>query len=187
MAFAASAGGLTALTRVLAALPSDFPAAVLVVQHLARRQPSVMAQILRRSILLPVRDARGGDRLTAGQVLLAPPDRHLMVGADEDLALSDALPVHFVRPSADLLFSSLAEFLGDRTIAVVLTGSGCDGADGVVSVKRCGGRVIVQDEATSEFFGMPRSAMATGSADRVLPLDEIAPALIAMVGAGGVA
>jgi two-component system chemotaxis response regulator CheB len=184
VALAASSGGLAALTRVLSALPADFPAAVLVVQHLVKDHPSLLAEILRCRILLPVEDARGGERLTAGRVFLAPPDHHLIVGPDGVLSLTQAPPVHFVRPSADVLFASIADSVGPGGIAVVLTGTGCDGADGVIAVKSHGGLVIVQDEATSAAFGMPGAAFATGSADRVLPLAEIAPALVALVGSG---
>jgi two-component system chemotaxis response regulator CheB len=181
VALAASAGGIEALRRVLAALPAAFPAAVVIVQHMAPRQPSVMAAILGRHSTLPVAEAREGTRLTAGKIYVAPPDRHLLVGPEGILGLSDASPVHFVRPAADLLFTSLAESRGADAIAVVLTGSGFDGADGVVAIKRHGGTVIVQDQATSDFTGMPAAAFATGCADCVLPLEEIAPALIAML------
>ena len=182
MALAASAGGIQALSHVLASLPPNFPAAVVVVQHLAPQNPHVMAAILRRRSVLPVAEARAGDRLTAGQVFVAPPGHHLLVGPEGVLALSDAQPVHHVRPAADPLFMSLAESQGAHAIAVVLTGSGFDGADGVAAVKRHGGTVLVQDRETSEVFGMPAAAAATGCADRVLPIDEIAPALVELLG-----
>ncbi|HYG62157.1 MAG TPA: chemotaxis protein CheB [Thermoanaerobaculia bacterium] len=182
VALAASAGGIQALSHVLAALPPGFPAAVVVLQHLSEQSPHVMADIFARRSVLPVAEARAGDVLTPGRVFVAPPGRHLLVEPEGILALSDALPVHFVRPAADLLFASLAESLGTRAIAVVLSGSGLDGADGVKVIKGHGGRVLVQDRATSEVFGMPRAAADTGCADRVLPLQEIAPVLIDLVG-----
>jgi two-component system chemotaxis response regulator CheB len=181
VALAASAGGIGALRQILAALPAAFPAAVVIVQHMAPHQPSVMANILGRHSILPVAEAREGTQLTPGKIYVAPPNRHLLVGPQGILALSDASRVHFVRPAADLLFTSLAESRGAGAIAVVLTGSGFDGADGVVAIKRHGGTVIVQDKATSEFSGMPMAALATGCADRVLPLEEIAPALIELL------
>jgi two-component system chemotaxis response regulator CheB len=141
-----------------------------------------VANIFARSSVLPVAEARAGDVLMAGRVFVAPPGHHLLVGPEGVLALSDAVPVHFVRPAADVLFSSLAESLGTQAIAVVLTGSGLDGADGVRVIKGHGGTVLVQDRATSEVFGMPLAAAATGCADRVLPLQEIAPALIELLG-----
>jgi two-component system, chemotaxis family, protein-glutamate methylesterase/glutaminase len=180
-ALAASAGGLTALSRVLSALPSDFPAAVVVVQHLDPRHRSLMADILSRRTSLRVKQAEEGDLLTPATVYIAPPNRHLLVNPDGTLSLSQSELVHFVRPSADLLFESVAASHKDRAIAVVLTGTGSDGAMGVQAIKKMGGTVIVQDEKTSQFFGMPAAAIQTGNADFILPLDEIASALVTLV------
>jgi two-component system, chemotaxis family, protein-glutamate methylesterase/glutaminase len=180
-ALAASAGGLTALSRVLSALPSDFPAAVVVVQHLDPRHRSLMADILSRRTPLRVKQAEEGDLLTPATVYIAPPNRHLLVNPDGTLSLSQSELVHFVRPSADLLFESVAASHKDRAIAVVLTGTGSDGAMGVQAIKKMGGTVIVQDEKTSQFFGMPAAAIQTGNADFILPLDEIASALVTLV------
>jgi two-component system, chemotaxis family, protein-glutamate methylesterase/glutaminase len=176
VALAASAGGLNALTHVLAALPAGFPAALVVVQHLDRRHRSLMADILNRRTALPVKQALEGERLEPGVAYIAPPDRHLLVNSDRTLSLTQTELVHFVRPSADLLFESTAASFRDRAIAVVLSGSGRDGAMGVTAIKKMGGTVIVQD-ADAEFSGMPEAARATGVADFVLSLDEIAPAL----------
>jgi len=181
VALAASAGGLTALSRVLSALPSDFPAAVAVVQHLDPRHRSLMADILSRRTSLRVKQAEEGDVLTPAMVHIAPPNRHLLVNPDGTLSLSQSELVHFVRPSADLLFESVAASHKDRAIAVVLTGTGSDGAMGVQAIKKMGGTVIVQDEKTSQFFGMPAAAIQTGNADFILPLDEIASALVTLV------
>jgi two-component system chemotaxis response regulator CheB len=180
-ALAASAGGLTALSRVLSALPSDFPAAVVVVQHLDPRHRSLMADILSRRTSLRVKQAEEGDLLTPATVYIAPPNRHLLVNPDGTLSLSQSELVHFVRPSADLLFESVAASHKDRAIAVVLTGTGTDGAMGVQAIKKMGGTVIVQDEKTSQFFGMPAAAIQTGNADFILPLDEIASTLVTLV------
>ena len=177
VALAASAGGLNALTHVLAALPADFPAALVVVQHLDRRHRSLMADILSRRTQVPVREATEGARLRPGIAYIAPPDRHLLVNPDRTVSLTQSELVHFVRPSADLLFESTAASFRDRAIAVVLSGSGQDGAMGVRAIKKTGGTVIVQEAANAEFRGMPEAALATGLADFVLPLDDIAPAL----------
>src|SRR5438477_12924994 len=177
VALAASAGGLNALTHVLAALPADFPAAVVVVQHLDPRHRSLMADILSRRTALPVKEAAEGDELRAGRAYVAPPNRHLLVNPDRTLSLTQTQLVHFVRPSADLLFESTAASFKERAIAVVLSGSGSDGAMGVKAIKKMGGTVIVQDASNAEFAGMPQAAAATGLADFVLALDEIAPAL----------
>ena len=184
VAIAASAGGLAALTHVLSSLPADFAAPIVVLQHLTPDHRSFMAEILSRSVSLAVEPARHGERITAGRIYVAPPGRHLLVGADGVLALSDTERVQFVRPAADVLFHSLAESLGPRAVAVVLTGTGKDGADGVREIHRRGGTVIVQDEASSQFFGMPDASIKTGMVDRVLPLDEIAPALVALTRGG---
>jgi two-component system chemotaxis response regulator CheB len=184
VALASSAGGLNALSRILSALPADFPAAIVVVQHLAPRHRSLMADILSRRTEMPVKEAREGDRLRPGTVVIAPPDRHLLVNTDGTVSLSQAELVHFVRPSADLLFESVAASFRERTIAVVLTGMGSDGTTGLLAVKKVGGTVIAQDEASSEFFGMPHAAIHTGKVDFVLPLSEIPQALLKLVRQG---
>jgi two-component system, chemotaxis family, protein-glutamate methylesterase/glutaminase len=177
VALAASAGGLNALTHVLAALPADFPAALVVVQHLDRRRQSLMAEILGRRTALSVKEAAEGDALRAGCAFMAPPDRHLLVNPDHTLSLTQTELVHFVRPSADLLFESVAATFRERAIAVVLSGTGQDGSMGVRAIKKMGGVVIVQDAKDADFGGMPAAAQATGLVDFVLTLDEIAPAL----------
>ena len=177
VALAASAGGLNALTHVLAALPADFPVALVVVQHLDPRHRSLMADILSRRTALPVMQAGEGEVLRAGCAYVAPPNRHLLVNPDRTISLTQTELVHFVRPSADLLFESTAASFKERAIAVVLSGSGHDGAMGVTAIKKMGGTVIVQDARSAEFAGMPEAAAATGVADFVLALDEIAPAL----------
>ena len=184
VAIASSAGGLAALTSTLSALPADFPAAVLVVQHLDPRHRSLMAEILSRRTALAVVQAVGGEPIEAGTVYVAPPDHHLLANANRTLELAQTELVHFVRPSADLLFESVAAAYRERSIAVVLTGSGSDGAMGVEAVKKMGGTVLAQDESTSEFFSMPSAAIATGKVDFVLPLEEMAPALLSLVVGG---
>jgi two-component system chemotaxis response regulator CheB len=186
VALAASAGGLTALSQVLSGIPGDFRAAIVVVQHLDPRHRSLMADILSRRTALHVRQAAEGDRMSPGTVFIAPPDRHLLVNPDSTLSLSQSELVHFVRPSADLLFESVAASYRDRAIAVVLTGSGSDGSMGVRGIKKMGGTVIVQDGKTAEFSGMPEAATHTGAADFILPLEEIASALVTLVMKGGV-
>ena len=183
VALAASAGGLNALTHVLSALPADFPAALVVVQHLDRRHRSLMAEILAKRTQLHVKQAADNDRLAHGTAFIAPPNRHLLVNADGSLSLTQTELVHFVRPSADLLFESTAAAFGERAIAVVLSGTGSDGAMGVRAIKERGGTVIVQDDA-SEFGGMPQAARQAVAPDFVLPLDDIAPALRTLLAAG---
>ena len=181
VAMAASAGGLTAFSLLLSGLPADFPAAIALVQHLDPRHRSLMADILSRRTDLPVREAAEGDHLAPGQVVIAPPNRHLLVNRDGSLYLSQSELVHFVRPSADLLFESVAASYRTRAIAVVLTGTGSDGSMGVQAIRKMGGTIIAQDEASSEFTGMPSAAVQTGAVDFVLPLSEIASALVSLV------
>jgi len=181
VALAASAGGLAALSQLFAALPADFPAALVVVQHLDPRHRSLMADILRRRTRLQVKQAEEGDHLHSATIHIAPPNRHLLVNSDGSLSLSQTELVHFVRPSADMLFESVAASYKDHAIAVVLTGTGSDGVMGVQAIKKMGGTVIAQDARTSEFFGMPGAAIQTGNVDFILPLDEIAAVLVTLV------
>jgi two-component system, chemotaxis family, protein-glutamate methylesterase/glutaminase len=181
VAIVASAGGLSALIKILAELPQDFPAAIALVQHLDPRHRSLMADILGRRSGLRAKQAEDGEKLDPGTIYLAPPDFHLLVDPDGTLSLSQSALVHFVRPSGDLLFESLAASYMDRVIAIVLTGTGSDGSMGVRAVKQMGGTVIVQDPETAEFPGMPQAAIREGVADFVLSLDEIAPALCRLV------
>lgn len=181
VAIAASAGGLKALETILTAIDAGFPAPILVVQHLSRSRASLMAQILRRSTALTVTQAEDGERILPGCVYIAPPDHHLLVKSDRTLSLTDTELVHFVRPSADILFESVATGFGARAIAVVVTGTGFDGAAGVQAVKRAGGVVVVQDQHSSEFFGMPGAAIDTGDADYIVPLSQIGSVLTSLL------
>jgi two-component system, chemotaxis family, protein-glutamate methylesterase/glutaminase len=181
VAFAASAGGVFALTEILGKLPARFPAIVVVVQHLDPRHRSLMPQIVGRRSNLPVFQSIDGMEVQRGTVYLAPPDRHLLINRDSTVSLTQTELVNFVRPSADLLFESVAAAYGERAIAVVLTGAGKDGSMGVTAIKKRGGTVLVQDEASSEFFSMPSAAIRTGTVDFVLSLDEIASALVTLV------
>jgi two-component system, chemotaxis family, protein-glutamate methylesterase/glutaminase len=178
---AASAGGIAALCHIFGALPTDFRAAVAVVQHRSPREPSRLATVLNRCSLLPVQDAAPGDCLQPGRISLAPANRHLLVQPDGSLALSDGAHVRSLRPAADVLFASVAPVCTTRVIAVVLTGWGSDGTHGIQVVKHWGGTVIAQDEASAEAFQMSRSAIATGDVDAVLSLEQIAPALVVQV------
>ena len=182
VAIGASAGGLHALSLILAALPPSFPAPILVVQHLSPNFPSQLAHILSRRTVLHVKEAEEGDRIQAGHVYIASPASHLLVCPDGTLSLSDTDKVRHCRPSADVLFSSLAASVGARAVGVVLTGGDGDGADGIQAVKGAGGFTLAQDQQSSQDFSMPRSAAATGDVDLVLPLTEIAQRLIALVG-----
>lgn len=187
VAIAASAGGLAAIKKVLSPLPADFPAAVLIVQHMGPRHDSLMVDILRSYTLMNVKQAEEGEILRPSTVYTPKPDRHLLVKPDGTIALSSSGPVNFVRPSADLLFESVATSYKNRAIAVVLTGAGNDGTVGVRAIKNSKGTVMVQDETTSEFFGMPGSAIKTENVDFILSIDEVPTALVSLVNGGHIA
>jgi two-component system chemotaxis response regulator CheB len=182
VALAASAGGITALREVLGALPAAFPVPVLVVQHLAPHHDSIIAEVLGRRAVLPVKLAEDTERIVPGTVYVAPPDHHLLVTADGRAQLIVGELVHFVRPAADQLFESVAKVYGPRALACVLSGTGRDGAQGAAAVKGGGGIVIVEDPESAQFKGMPEAAVRACAVDHVLPLAEIGPALRRLAG-----
>lgn len=184
MVIGASAGGLAALSVVLGALPNPFPVAIAIVLHLSPDHHSFLPQVLTRSARRAV--TWGGDEspLLPGAIYVAPPDRHLLVDRRGHTSLAASARVHFARPSVDRLFISAAGAFGDRTLAVVLTGTGFDGRDGAVAVRRAGGVVIAQDEASSEYFSMPRGAIEADAVSVVLPLDAIPVAVARLVTTG---
>jgi two-component system response regulator WspF len=174
----ASTGGPQALAQVLGGLPATFPASVLIIQHIAAEYAGGLAEWLQHETALPVRLAQEGDPLQEGTVYLARTNDHLVV--DDQLCLHyTAEPVHCpYRPSVDALFSSLAQHWPEPGVAVLLTGMMTDGAAGMARLCQAGWATIAQDEATCVVYGMPRAAVQQGAAREVLPLSEIAPALI---------
>jgi two-component system chemotaxis response regulator CheB len=178
VAVAASAGSLPVLITLLCALPPEFSAAVLVAHHQSATYRSRLAGLLNVRSQLPVRGAVQGERVRPGSILLAPHGCHLAVTPGPLISVLDAPPLRWVRPSADLLFSSVAAEYGRGVIAIVLSGAGRDGAVGIVAVKDAGGVVIVQDVRSAQFPSMPQAAIRTGKADLVLLADDIQPALI---------
>jgi two-component system chemotaxis response regulator CheB len=179
IAIATSRGGLTALSQILAALPADFPVPIVLLQHLSPSMSSSLPHILSSRTALRVKHAIPGERLQAGTVYVGTPNWHLLVTEQGTLSLSQTARINFTRPAADVLFDSIAEHVGQRAIAVVLTGTGRDGAAGILHIKQRGGTTIVQDQA--EFLGMPEAAIATQAIDLVLPLDQIAATLRKLV------
>lgn len=173
----ASTGGPPALQTVLSALPADFPAPVLVVQHITAGFLSGLVEWLDDSIALPVRIAQAGTDAEPGHVYLAPDDHHLTLDAAGRIRLDSEPMSHGVRPSADRLFASLAERLGAQAAGVLLTGMGKDGAAGLRTMRDRGARTIVQDRETSVVFGMPGAALALQAAEQVLPIEKIGDAL----------
>jgi two-component system chemotaxis response regulator CheB len=181
---AASTGGPAAVATILGALPESFRAPILLVIHVGTTFGASLASWLDRQSRLRVTLASDGEPIAASpaRVLLAPPDRHMLVEAGR-VRLSDAAERHSCRPSADVLFESAARELGPRAVGCLLTGMGADGAAGLLAMRRAGALTLAQDEATSAVFGMPRAAIELGAAAHVLPISEIAAALRAHVDA----
>jgi two-component system chemotaxis response regulator CheB len=173
VAIAASTGGPAALHRILSELPQRFPLPILVVQHMSPGFTEGLVRWLGANCPLTVRIPADGEPLSAGHVYVAPSDVHLGVTARPAIALSAADSIHGFRPSATHLFDSVAKAFRAEAIAVMLTGMGEDGVEGLRSIRRAGGMIIAQDETTSVIFGMPGAAIAAGLADLVLPLDDI--------------
>jgi two-component system chemotaxis response regulator CheB len=182
VAIGASTGGPAAIVEILRGLPPTFPLPILLVIHIGESFAAAFADWLDGLSPLRVACARDGEPLPPigkARVIMAPPDRHLVLRQGV-LRLSHDPERHSCRPSVDVLFESVARELGDRSSACLLTGMGRDGAAGLLEVRRAGGTTIAQDEATSVVFGMPQEAIRLGAAASVLPLGAIAPALLAI-------
>jgi len=177
-----SAGGVEALSALLPALPARLRAAVFIVIHLPRERPSLLAEIFRSKCALPVREAQDKEPVSAGTVYFAPPDYHLLVDEGPQLALSADEPVHFSRPSIDVLFESAADVYAQRLMGIILTGANEDGAAGLQAICRAGGVTVVQLPGTAQAPFMAESALQRTAADFVLTLDGIAALLRTLVG-----
>ena len=176
----ASWGGLGALEAVLSALPRDFSTPIAIAQHRAIDSGSgALSSVLGARTGRDVCEAGDKDPIEPGHVYVAPPDYHLLVEPD-GFALSTEGPVHYSRPSIDVLFDSAADVHADRLVAVILTGANEDGAHGIERVRRRGGLTIAQDPATAERREMPDAAIATGCVQHVVALDEVAPLLVGL-------
>jgi two-component system chemotaxis response regulator CheB len=188
IAIGVSTGGPQAIEFLLTQLPPDFPGSLVIVQHMPEGFTEMFARRLNESCSLPVQEAQSGDALLAGRVLICPGNRHIKVkrrtGGDIAL-LNDDPTVNGHRPSVDVLFKSVAEECGEKSIAVLMTGMGEDGAEGLGAVKKAGGVTIAQSEASCVVYGMPKAAIDRGYASRIVALDGIASALQALCGRGG--
>jgi len=170
-----STGGTQAIESVLLQLPGDAPG-IAIVQHMPERFTAMYAQRLDGLCAMNVREAKDGDRLERGVVLIAPGGRHMQLkknGGQYHVAIADGPPVNRHKPSVDVLFRSAAECAGRDALAIILTGMGDDGARGLLEMKGAGAFTVAQDEATSVVFGMPKEAIALGAADAVIPLSQI--------------
>lgn len=171
-----SAGSRQPLRRILADLPPDVPTAIFVVIHSWPDAPAVLAPSLDGTVRLRVRNAQDGDRIVDGTVLIAPPDRHLIVKSGV-VRLIDGQRENLWRPAIDVLFRSAAVAYGARVIGVILSGALDDGSAGVRAIKRCGGTAIVQSPGDAQLADMPRSAVRSGDVDYVVPHQDIAGAI----------
>jgi two-component system chemotaxis response regulator CheB len=178
---AASRGGLEALFKLCYLLPTNFPAAVLVVLHTSPNGPKLAAGILNRKIRIPVSYAHSGERPQQGHVYLAPPDHHLIISADGLMNLNQRPKVHHSRPAANPLFESAAAIYGSHVIGVVLTGGDSDGAEGLRSITSVGGIGIVQSPSEARDPSMPLAAMNEDHPQYILPVEEIGPLLMKLV------
>lgn len=177
---AASAGGVAALKALLSKLPVPFATPIAIVQHLPPFVPSQLSEVLGWRGRIYTKFARHGDRLRAGTIYIAPPDRHLIIGSQGRLELEDSPKLHHVRPAADRLFATAAAQFGPRLLGIVLTGMGRDGAAGAAAIKKQGGVLIVQDPGSAEADAMPRAAIVASTVDLILPLDAVASALTSL-------
>jgi chemotaxis response regulator CheB len=180
VAIASSAGGINALTQVFSGFPADVPAAIIVVQHLRSDRMSNLPQLLARSSKLRVIIAEEGLSLEEGVAYMAMPGKHLVIRGSR-MYLNTKEPENYVRPSADVLFTSAANAFGHRVIGVILSGTGHDGAQGCREIKTKGGLTIAQDEMTSRYFDMPRAAIAANAIDYVLPVGDIAGKIVELL------
>jgi two-component system chemotaxis response regulator CheB len=174
----ASAGALEALSVLLPALPAAFNLPVIVVVHVPPDRRSMLAELLQQRCRILVREAEDKEAISRGTAYLAPPDYHLLVELDKSFALSSDEPVHFSRPSIDVLFESAADAYGSALIAIVLTGANADGAKGMGAVAAAGGTAIVQNPESAFAAAMPESALELTPNARVMTLDEIAAYLL---------
>ena len=170
---ASSTGGPRALAEVLPRLPDNLPAPILAVQHMPAGFTQSLAERLNESCQLSVKEAEEGDRIQAGVVLLAPGGKHMTVDSEGRIALNQGPQECGLRPAANITMQSAAEAFGASVLAVVLTGMGSDGTRGSGLIKKAGGEVIVQDEASCVVYGMPKSIVEAGYADAIVPLSEI--------------
>lgn len=185
VAIGTSAGGQEALSEILSSLPADLPASVLVVQHLDPTHKTVLVELLQRRCQIRIKEAVEGESIEKSVVYIAPPNKHLLLTEGKTNLTSTSL-VHFTRPSIDLLMESVAASIGDKAIGVILTGGGLDGAMGIKAIKEQGGTTIAQDPDTAEYSYMPEHAISTGMVDFILPLNEIASAIITLITNGDV-
>jgi two-component system chemotaxis response regulator CheB len=185
VAIGISTGGPNALQYVLAQMPADFSATILIVQHMPEGFTEMFAKRLNECCALDVQEARSGDLLVAGRVLICPGNRHIMarrMPRGDMAVLSDGPPVNGHRPSADVLFRSVAQAFAMTSVGVLMTGMGEDGAEGLGAIKAAGGMTVAQSEDSCVVSGMPRAAILKGHANKIVPLDAMSAFLVGYCG-----
>lgn len=186
IAIGASTGGTEAITRIITSFPPNTPG-VAIVQHMPAGFTKAFSERLNTLATMEVKEAEEGDRVMPGRVLIAPGGFHMRVirsGGIYKARIQSGEKVCGHCPSVEVLMLSVAEYVGSNAVGVMLTGMGRDGADGMLAMKKAGARTLAQDEATSVVFGMPKEAYDRGGAERLVPLDDIAPAVIEILGGG---
>jgi two-component system chemotaxis response regulator CheB len=169
----ASAGGVEVLSMLLSALSASCRLSFIIVLHIPRERPSLLSEVFGSRCALPVREAEDKEPIQPGTVYFAPPDYHLLIDRGPAFALSTDEPVHFSRPSIDVLFDSAADVYGERLIGVILTGANQDGAEGLAAVGHAGGRTVVQDPVSAAVAYLPEAALKEGPVDFVLSLPQL--------------
>jgi two-component system chemotaxis response regulator CheB len=180
LAIGASTGGTQAIEAVMTQLPATTPGTV-IVQHMPEHFTAAFAERLNRICAMEIREARDADNVAPGVALVAPGNKHLIIqrsGATYLVRIKDGPPVHYQRPSVDVMFLSAARNVGKNATGVILTGMGADGAKGLLSMRESGARTIAQDQESCVVFGMPKEAIKLGAAQQVLPLSRIPQAIL---------
>ncbi|GGA85248.1 chemotaxis protein CheB [Puia dinghuensis] len=168
-----SAGGLAALSGILKELPVDFALPVIIIQHRSREERTLLEEVMQAKCRIRIKQADEKERIERSVVYFAPADYHLLIEKDRSFSLSRDMPVNFSRPSVDVLFMAASEVYGDRLIAMILTGAGKDGAEGVRAVRQRGGLTVAQDPEDAFFPDMPRAAIETGCVQYILKPTEL--------------
>jgi two-component system, chemotaxis family, protein-glutamate methylesterase/glutaminase len=173
VAIGASAGGVDVLSVLLPALPLSCRASLFIVLHIPRERPSLLPELFASRCALPVKEAEDKEPVQPGTVYFAPPDYHMLIERGPALALSSDEPVHFSRPSIDVLFDSAADVYCERLLGLILTGANQDGAKGLATIGRAGGRTVVQEPRTAAVSFLPEAAVRQGPVDFVLSLEQL--------------
>lgn len=182
-AIGASTGGVQALTRVLSSMPANAPG-TLVVQHMPAQFTSSFAQRLNGECAVNISEAKNGDRVLPGKVLIAPGGFHMLLqrsGANYYVSVKDGPPVCRQRPSVELMFNSVAKYAGANAIGAILTGMGNDGAEGLLTMRQNGAHTVAQNEASCVVFGMPKEAIERNAAEKIVALDDVAKTMLGFV------